>query len=109
MGDGKMKIWKDLSNLERGELLLAHFEGKSIEFISSSTERWTHCPIPSWISGGIYRIKKLPAFDVITYNDKTYIDVAAMNIALANWRELAQERSDFDAIKQIEDCITCLK
>lgn len=55
------KLWKDMTPEEKGALLLAHHEGKVIEFTSARTGMWlTSHPRPSWKACLSYRIKPEP-------------------------------------------------
>jgi hypothetical protein len=54
------KLWKDMTPEEKGALLLAHHEGKEIEFFASHNA-WQGCEgSPSWISYYAYRVKPVP-------------------------------------------------
>lgn len=54
-----MKLWKDMTNEEKGALLLAHHEGAIIEYLSNSGKGWV--PVfdnsPRWGNNECYRIQ----------------------------------------------------
>lgn len=60
-----IKMWKDLSPEEKGALLLARQEGKTIQYESPSYEnRWLDLHEPIWTPTGSYRVK--PEKKVVT-------------------------------------------
>lgn len=59
----KPKTWGELSDREKGALLLAHHRGADIEFTVAG--RWTGGH-PCWVDGVSYRIKPKPALTPIT-------------------------------------------
>ena len=54
-----MKLWKDMTNEEKGALLLAHHEGAIIEYFGSFTSTWN--PVfdnnPKWNDNNHYRVQ----------------------------------------------------
>ena len=58
------KLWKDMTDAEKGELLLAHHNGKTVE-CRIGTGAWFHSA-PQWHAGHAYRIKpKAPKVEKI--------------------------------------------
>lgn len=54
-----MKLWKDMTNEEKGALLLAHHQKSVIEYFSTSQCDW--CPVldnkPTWGANECYRVQ----------------------------------------------------
>lgn len=48
--------WKDLTDEQKGKLLLAHHEGKVIEYFTLAGG-WRECPTPHWSGNYCYRVK----------------------------------------------------
>ena len=65
-----MKTFEELSNEEKGALLLAEFEGKTIE--CDSEGYWVELKDPNWINTTAYRIKLEPK--TIWVNEYSYAD-----------------------------------
>lgn len=59
------KEWCQMTREEKGELLLAHHEGKAIEFLSASGS-WKLAEDPSWLEPFPYRIKPQPVTETVT-------------------------------------------
>jgi len=53
------KLWRDMTDAEKGALLLAHHEGKVIEYFIGGCG-WMKCPAPIWSYGHAYRVKPEP-------------------------------------------------
>jgi len=60
------KIWRDMTPEEKGALLLAHHEGKVIEFWNGVSWRIVYCGIPSWFEDDAYRIRPKPNRETVT-------------------------------------------
>lgn len=66
----KMKLWRDLTDTEKGALLLAYHEGKVIQWsynqdvfvVSSSTEKGSR---PCWSDDIAYRVKSKPVVEQV--------------------------------------------
>ena len=56
----EMKTWGEMTDAEKGALLLAHHEGKEIECFSESLGNWITLFILVWYEDSIYRVKKVP-------------------------------------------------
>ena len=56
------KLWKDMSRAEKGEILLAYHEGKTIQFKRSTceTDTWMIIQAPTFSDIYAYRIKPAP-------------------------------------------------
>lgn len=51
------KLWRDMTDAEKGALLLAHHEGEVIEYFNNG---WVKCHAPIWRDVHAYRIKPEP-------------------------------------------------
>ena len=60
------KLWRDMTPEEKGALLLAHHEGKVIEFWNGVSWRIVYCGIPSWFEDDAYRIRPKPNRETVT-------------------------------------------
>jgi len=58
--EGEPKLWRDMTDEEKGALLLAHHEGKVIEFSFEGEGEWSTIPSPSWTASRSYRVKPEP-------------------------------------------------
>jgi hypothetical protein len=52
--------WGDMTPEQQGALLLAHYQGKTIELISHASGRWVYSEYPQWTQDTSYRIKPEP-------------------------------------------------
>ena len=57
-------MWKDMTPEEKGALLLAHHEGKTIEYFVGG--RWLFLSMPSWGENCRYRVKPEPVRETVT-------------------------------------------
>ena len=55
--DDTPKLWRDMTDEEKGALLLAYHEGKKIEYSFLCEENWTYIPSPSFSPFHAYRVK----------------------------------------------------
>lgn len=62
--DGAPKLWRDMTPEEKGALLLAHHEGKTIELFLSKDD-WMECS-PYWSDDVAYRVKPGPVRETVT-------------------------------------------
>jgi hypothetical protein len=64
------KLWKDMTREEKGALLLAHHEGKVIEYTSVpvTEEGWELATHPAWIPRHAYRVKPEPVRETVRYH-----------------------------------------
>jgi hypothetical protein len=64
------KLWKDMTPEEKGALLLAHHEGKVIEwsyFLPWETDNSTaHGGVPRWGGDCAYRVRPEPVVETVT-------------------------------------------
>lgn len=51
------KLWKDMTDEEKGALLLAHHEGKIIEYYTKVNPEWVKVYNPPWCDNYAYRVK----------------------------------------------------
>ena len=65
---GHHKLWKDMTPEEKGALLLAHHEGKIIQFWYSGMKGWTDNAghPPNWFKDTAYRVKPEPVVETVT-------------------------------------------
>ena len=67
-----MKTWSELSDIEKGALLLAHHEGKTIEYTLPWRKDWeTCCEEPCWSPNVTYRVRPVVDLRSIPYKDYT--------------------------------------
>ena len=52
-----MTMWKDMTDCEKGALLLAHRNGEQLQFKSTYTVDWFPCLSPDWDDDHEYRVK----------------------------------------------------
>lgn len=64
MENKEYKPWGDLTDLEKGALLLAHHEGKVIEVFDLNDE-WNHLHFPTWQQDVKYRIEPEPVVETV--------------------------------------------
>jgi len=57
--DNEMKTWEEMTDEEKGALLLAEYEGKIIQYYSETYDTWL-IAIPPWEENLFYRIKPEP-------------------------------------------------
>lgn len=63
------KLWRDMTPAEKGALLLAHHEGKVIEYSYGCSDIWRKCAAnePVWEKGAAYRVKPAdPVVETVT-------------------------------------------
>lgn len=60
------KLWRDMTPEEKGALLLAHHEGKAIEYFSHIDHEWGRISEPDWQYNYAYRIKPEPKVETVT-------------------------------------------
>jgi len=67
--DDDHKRWRDMTPEEKGALLLAHHEGKVIEYFSTVCEGvWESVICHEWCSGIAYRVRPEPIRETITFH-----------------------------------------
>ena len=54
------KTWHEMTDAEKGALLLAEYEGKEIEKFDFHKQVWEYDPIPFEDDGSAFRIKPVP-------------------------------------------------
>ena len=60
-------IFRDMTDAEKGALLLAAHGGAVIEYYSDKNMEWVCVGKPSWVSGKAYRIKPEPTTETVKY------------------------------------------
>jgi hypothetical protein len=102
------KLWRDMTDAEKGALLLAHHEGKVIEWsgISATTgglTGWSKCPNRFlWYGefedmGFAYRVKPEPKVETVTLYGNTD-GTTYLNFGLRGAVEFDTHRITFDTI-----------
>lgn len=66
------KTWREMTDAEKGALLLAHHEGKAIESKFPKAANWLPAGTPAWVNGGCYRIKPEPVVGEVALNGADY-------------------------------------
>lgn len=63
-----MKLWKDMTPEEKGALLLAHHEGKEIQYYERAHgyEGWEDCGLHPWNDDGSYRVKPKSKVELVS-------------------------------------------
>jgi hypothetical protein len=84
------KPFGELSRAEKGELLLAHHEGKRIEYMRIGYSPWTIARDPSWNRDLCYRIAPEPLIPDSINWDHVH----------SNWRFLARNKAGFPYLYQ---------
>lgn len=56
----KHKTWAEMTDIEKGELMLAHHNGRTIEFLAEISGNWLEVTAPLWNASSIYRVKPEP-------------------------------------------------
>lgn len=71
-----LTTWSEISDQEKGEMLLAHHNGKEIEMYNFG--EWVTVE-PQWVSNRAYRIKKEPVNETVTlYGEFENVDVVEL-------------------------------
>lgn len=77
------KTWGELTDAEKGALLLAHHRGEAIQFIPYDGATWRFC-IPQWADNKPYRVKpehKVKTVPVSCYvGGSTHIEVGTIDL-----------------------------
>ena len=89
------KLWRDMTQEEKGALLLADHEGKVIECRNETWDNdyWTIITNPSWHESNAYRVRPEPKVETVTIN---YWEVAT--------DVLKNHRITFNTIDGKPDC-----
>ena len=90
----KPKLWRDMTDAEKGALLLSAHEGKVIEFYSHYVPEWKEVAgNPNWSDNYAYRVRPEPKVETVTIN---YWEVAT--------DVLKNHRITFNTIDGKPDC-----
>ena len=60
------KLWRDMTPEEKGALLLAHHEGRDLEYWRRGSGGWASCPSLGIYDNKAYRIKHEPKVETVT-------------------------------------------
>ena len=63
--EDKPKTWGEMTDAEKGALLLAHHQGVQVEYMLFVTGEWRVSPAPMWNSCHAYRIRKEPVRETV--------------------------------------------
>jgi hypothetical protein len=64
----KPKLWRHMTDEEKGALLLAYVNGKTIESYEEGVAcGWYSVTYPSWSAGAAYRVKPEPVRETFTH------------------------------------------
>lgn len=69
----EMKTWGDMTDAEKGALLLAHHEGKEIEYYGEIDGGWALIPNPNWYDNIPYRIKPVKSVTEVYMYFNAYV------------------------------------
>jgi hypothetical protein len=64
--DEPLTLWRDMTQEQKGALLLAHHEGKVIESTHKTLKGWISAIAPSWHPDRAYRVKHKPVVQTVT-------------------------------------------
>ena len=78
------KTWGEMNDVEKGALLLAHHEGKQIQFKGQYIDEWSYTIRPSWSSGLYYRVKPAPEIVPVTILHKVKEQTHTITFNLIN-------------------------
>ena len=96
-----LKTWGEMTAEEKGALLLAHHEGKTIEFIGDG--HWV--PLEwefDWLGEHCYRIK--PKRETVTLTGRVYADCQGIFFGFHDQFQTHNHRITFDMIDGEPDC-----
>lgn len=67
----KPKLWRDMTDAEKGALLLAYHEGKVIEGRSEPwpSDEWIEIQVPAWCDDSAYRVRHEPKVETVTIHN----------------------------------------
>ncbi len=60
-----MKLWKDMTDQEKGAILLARYDGKEIQFYDIAGEDWRTTPAPKFRDNSFIRVKPEPKRETV--------------------------------------------
>jgi len=63
----EMKVWGQMTDEEKGALLLAHHEGKQIEWLDPYTNTWEEKESTEFYSSLTYRVKPEPDVKIVEF------------------------------------------
>jgi len=65
--DDTPKLWRDMTDAEKGALLLAHHRGEVIEGRAETWPdgEWSNIPVPSWNYDSAYRVRPEPKVETV--------------------------------------------
>lgn len=86
------RLWREMTDAEKGALLLAHHDGKVIENCQKGDEEWFTSE-PCWSGNFAYRVKPEPVQETFGINWKKY-----------GWNTTDTHRITFDLIDGEPDC-----
>lgn len=77
----KYPLWKELSDLEKGTLILAHHNGEEIQSCATDKDKWTPEDYPGWYDEVTYRVKPKPKIETVKLfgSSRQFDQIKAMN------------------------------
>lgn len=76
----EMKTWGEMTDAEKGALLLAHHEGKEIEYYGEVGDSWRLVNNPGWYDDTPYRVKQVKSITEVymyfQYNTGPYFSLS---------------------------------
>ena len=101
--------WKDMTDAEKGALLLADLEGQAVEYWDALAGKWSE-PVayrPKWFDYDAYRVKPDPVVETVTLKGGVYEDCAYMfEISKDLKQSWYTHRITFDTVDGVPDCST---
>jgi len=89
-----MTMWKDMTDEEKGALLLAKHKGRAIQTtIEQKYPGGWHLVDPQWTDGQHYRVKPAEPVHRTTTQDMWLLDIAGRVPMLKTWKDSAERGS----------------
>jgi hypothetical protein len=94
------KLWREMSDAEKCELLLANHRGHSIEYRDPHQGRWRLIVNPNWLDYFAYRVKPEPKRETV----ECYGRLALETFLAGKQTNSDTHRITFDTIDGEPDC-----
>ena len=98
------KLWRDMTDAEKCELLLAFHQGETIQYFRNTTRDWDTAKHPAWSDHNAYR--KVPEFKRETVAVAIWLSPYGKVFSLSEAGE-ANISITFDLIDGEPDCKKC--
>ncbi len=103
-----MQIFKDLTDNEKGALLLAQHNGEAIQCLAYFGQEWVLSSQPCWADDSFYRIIPKPKYKTTTVDTGRemfkYVEIEALNDALeliSTLNMTEEDRITFNALVEL--------